>query len=219
MESKKQAISGGLYLVLDPAKDISVLIEKLKQALEGGTEIVQIWNNWRDHHSFADKEQIIQNVLNEARKYKVTALINEEWQWLKRTNLDGVHFDSFPADIERIREEVSRDFIAGVTCSNDLEVVRKAEEHSLDYVSFCAMFPSSSVDSCEIVRPETVRKARAMTNMPLFLSGGITSHNMEELRELDFDGVAVISGIMSADSPAEAATQYKNSLNHLKTEQ
>ncbi|MFW6389279.1 MAG: thiamine phosphate synthase [Marinilabiliaceae bacterium] len=219
MESKKKAISGGLYLVLDPAKDISVLIEKLKQALEGGTEIVQIWNNWRDHHSLADKEQIIQNVLNEARKYQVTVLINEEWQWLKRTNLDGVHFDSFPEDIERIREEVNRDFIAGVTCSNDLEVVRKAEEHSLDYVSFCAMFPSSSVDSCEIVRPETVRKARAMTNIPLFLSGGITSHNMEELRELDFDGVAVISGIMSADLPAEAATEYKNSLNHLKTEQ
>lgn len=219
MKSKKKTISGGLYLVLDPAKDISVVIDKLKQALEGGTEIVQIWNNWRGDHSSTAKEQIIKAVVMEARKYEAPVLINEEWQLLKRTDLDGVHFDAFPDDIERIREEVNRDFIVGVTCSNDLEVVRKAAAHSLDYVSFCAMFPSTSVDSCDIVHPETVKKAREMINMPLFLSGGITSHNMEQLRDLDFDGVAVISGILSAEAPAEAAAQYKNSMNHLKTEQ
>lgn len=32
-------------MVLDPAKDLSVIIDKLKQALKGGVEIVQIWNH------------------------------------------------------------------------------------------------------------------------------------------------------------------------------
>lgn len=218
MQSEKKTIKGGLYLVLDPAKDLSVVIDKLKQALEGGVEVVQIWNHWWKDHSSADKKHIIQAVVREGHRYDLPVLINEEWWRLKHTNLDGVHFDAMPEDIEKIREEVNRDMIVGVTCSNDLEVVRKAEEHSLDYVSFCAMFPSSSVDTCEIVRPETVKKAREITSMPLFLSGGITSGNLSQLQGLHFDGVAIVSGIMSADSPAEAAAQYKRSMKQLKTE-
>lgn len=202
----------GIYLVVDPSMDHNKLLDKVEQALEGGASIVQIWNHWPDDMSDYDKEQLITYLTEMAARYDVPVLINDEWEFLKSTPLDGIHFDAVPENINQIKKEIGRDFIAGITCSNDLEVVKWAENNSFDYISFCAMFPSPSVGSCEIVEPETVRKAREITSMPLFLSGGITPDKIGGLEDLEFDGVAVISGIMNDKNPREKTSDYKQAL-------
>lgn len=204
----------GLYLVVDPSMDHEVLLEKVEESLKGGVEILQIWNHWPEGMSQYDKEQLVTYIIGMAEKYGVPVLVNDDWELLQSTDLDGIHFDSKPNGFDRIREKVGRDFIAGITCSNDLEVIKWAEEKGFDYVSFCAMFPSSSVGSCEIVRPETVRKAREITDMPLFLSGGITPEKIKELSDLDFNGVAVISGILKENEPRKKASNYNQALNN-----
>lgn len=156
---------------------------------------------------------MIQPILALAAEYDVPVLVNEEWQLLKTTALHGVHFDTVPNHFDNIRKEIGRDFICGITCSNDLGVIEWADENRLDYISFCAMFPSPSVDNCPIVRPETVQKAREITSLPLFLSGGITLDNLGTLDNLDFDGVAVISGILKSDNPGKAASEIQQALN------
>ncbi|MEX2336011.1 MAG: thiamine phosphate synthase [Fulvivirga sp.] len=213
---KPNKLGGGLYLVLNPAIDKSLLLDKLKQALEGGVKILQIWNNWPASFDLSDKQVLIEAIADISSGHDVPLLINEEWELLTDTAVSGVHFDSIPQDYKAIKAEVNQEFIAGITCGNDLKVVEWAEQNQLDYISFCAIFPSSSVDSCEIVQPETIRKARAMTEMPLFISGGITPTNMLDLKELDFTGVAVISGILNVDTPKTAALTYSQALKKLK---
>lgn len=211
---KYKTVSGGVYLVLDPG--MPQILPKVKDALEGGASALQIWNNWPASFSLTDKYALIQDIVEVAAVYRVPVLINEEWQLLKETELAGVHFDSVPADYESIKAAIGRDFICGITCSNNLEVIQWASQNRLDYVSFCAVFPSPSAGSCEIVAPDTIREARKITSMPFFLSGGITTENIEQLKELDFSGVAVISGILSADSAREATAAYKQALNKYK---
>lgn len=212
---RESQLVGGIYLVLDPSMDKETLLHKLKEALEGGVSIVQIWNNWPASFNLLPKQDLIQAILQVAAAYHVPVLINEEWELLIGTGLAGIHFDKIPEDYEAIKADIKRDFICGITCSNSLEVVHWAEHNQLDYVSFCSMYPSGSVDSCEIVRPETVKKARDITQIPFFLSGGITAENLVTLKELDFAGVAVISGILSAASPKESASAYKSALTNL----
>ncbi|MBF8964179.1 thiamine phosphate synthase [Pontibacter sp. FD36] len=211
--SRYKKITGGVYLVLDPSMDRILLLQKVKEALEGGTNVLQIWNNWPAGYTDSDKRLLIQDLVAVAAAYQVPVLINEEWQLLKDTGLAGIHFDSVPSDYETLKAELNRGFVCGITCSNDLEVIRWADRHQLDYVSFCAVFPSPSAGSCEIVQPATIREARKITRMPLFLSGGITTENIDKLRELDFNGVAVISGILNAASARESAAAYKQALN------
>lgn len=206
----------GIYLVVDPSVEHVVVLEKVRQALEGGVGILQVWNNWAEDISKEEKEALINDILSTADEFDVPVLINDEWELLKTTGLEGVHFDAVPQDFEVIKEEIGRDFIAGITCSNDLEVVRWADENGFDYVSFCAMFPSPSVGSCEIVSPETVRKARQLTDLPLFLSGGITPEKIREMDGLDFNGVAVISGILNADIPKHKTSEYQRALDKTK---
>ncbi|PTX18173.1 thiamine-phosphate pyrophosphorylase [Pontibacter mucosus] len=213
---KYKPITGGVYLVLDPSMDKLLLLQKVREALDGGASVLQIWNNWPVGYTYPDKLLLIQELVDLAAAYQVPVLINEEWQLLKDTGLAGTHFDSIPECFESIKAAVGRDFICGITCSNNLEVVRWAEERQLDYVSFCAVFPSPSAGSCELVQPDTIREAKKITQMPLFLSGGITTENIDKLQELDFNGVAVISGILSAASAQKATAAYKEAINKYK---
>lgn len=205
-------ITGGVYLVIDPAMDRSLLLSKLAPALKACITAVQLWNNWPPG---TDKRAYIAAVSGLCRAYNVPLLIDNDWELLlDAPELDGVHFDTVPENYLEIKRKVARPFIAGITCSGDLEIVRWADKHKFAYVSFCAMFPSTSAGSCTIVMPSTVREARGITNMPLFVSGGITPENMLSLRKLTpFDGVAVISGIMGADDTSLKVRSYQNALN------
>lgn len=216
MATQTPKISGGVYLVLDPAMERNELLKKLQQALDAGVDVVQIWNSWPASYTLPDKQKRIEEVTAATKHYNIPVLINEEWELLVSTALDGVHFDSIPSDYQRIKTEINRNFICGVTCGNDLEVVEWAEQKGLDYISFCALFPSASVVNCEIVKPETIRKARRMTDLTIFVSGGITPTNLSTLEAQHIDGVAVISGVLGSDSPGKAVTSYKKVLQKNK---
>ncbi len=204
-------ITDGIYLVIDPSMDRQLLLSRLASALQAKLQAVQIWNNWKSGDS---KLACIEEVGQLCRQRSVPLLIDNDWELLSQSAyLDGVHFDAIPTDYTKIKQSIGRPFIAGITCSGNLDVVRWADEQRLDYVSFCAMFPSPSAGSCDIVMPATVRQAKSMTGLPLFVSGGITPANITMLRQqTPFDGVAVISGIMSADEPLSKVKLYHNAL-------
>ena len=206
-------IEGGVYLVVDPALERETLLKSIKSALAGGINIVQIWNNWPAQ---VDKLLLIRDIARLCAPYSIPILINEDWKLLLETDyLAGVHFDQLTDDLLDIRQAVGRKIIIGVTCSGHLDTVHSANQYNLDYISFCAMFPSSSVGSCNIVLPETVQQAKAITNIPLFISGGMTPENTAMLKlKIPFDGVAVISGILVASNPEKEAKAFQLALNN-----
>lgn len=205
-------ITGGVYLVLDPAMDKDFLIKQLSSAVKAGLQVVQIWNNWLP---CTDRLALIEAIAGICLPYRIPLFINEDWHLLTESPfLDGVHFDQVPANFAIIKNTIDRPFMAGITCSGNLHTVVWADVNGLDYISFCAMFPSPSAGSCDIVMPATVRQSRSITKLPLFVSGGITVENIEQLKkEIPFDGVAVISGILSADDPQQKVKQYQTALS------
>ena len=211
----KRTIAGGLYLVLNPSMEGRLLFSRLKSALEGGVQLLQIWNNWPDDYDRERKLGFISEVMDVADGYSVPVLMNEEWELLLDSSLSGLHFDSIPGNFSEIKDRLPDDLIIGITCGNDLHTVEWAHEQQLDYISFCAMFPSSSVDSCEIVSSETLQKARSITDLPMFVSGGVTPANLLQLKHLDISGIAVISGILNQPNPKDAALNYHQAFNGL----
>jgi thiamine-phosphate pyrophosphorylase len=104
-------ITGGVYLVLNPAIDEDMLHAKLRSALLGGIQVVQIWNNWQLN---ADKPAMIEKIANICKPYSIPVLINADWALLRDVPmLDGIHFDDIPASLSTIRTAVNRSFLTG----------------------------------------------------------------------------------------------------------
>ena len=80
------------------------------------------------------------------------------------------------------------------------------------------MFPSASAGACEIVHKETVIKARQLISLPIFVAGGLTLENMNELKHAGINGIALISGIMKAENAEITAKQFKEKLESIKNE-
>lgn len=205
----------GLYLVLDPSMELNQLISKLKDALEGGVSIVQIWNNWPSSITTSGKIEIINEIIKASNIYQVPVLINEEYALLNETDLAGVHFDQIPDSFEEVRSVITSDKIIGITCGNDLDRIKWANENQIDYLSFCSIFPSKSAGECEIVSKETLERAKSITQIPFFVSGGITIENLTDLIPYGIAGAAVISGVLSAESPKQKSEEYIQVLNKI----
>jgi thiamine-phosphate pyrophosphorylase len=200
-------IQGGLYLVVDPKPGLQVNLSKIKSALEGGVDVIQIWDNWGSQFP---QEEFILAICDLAHKHDVPVLINNHWESLEKFPLDGIHFDAAIDDLHQIKKQIGRKFFVGITCGNDQGQIDWAINNEVDYISFCSMFRSSTSNSCELVRPDTVSRVRAITDMPIFVSGGITIDNLPSLIALGIDGVAIVSEIMKAGDPQLAAARFKN---------
>lgn len=198
-------IQNGIYLVIDPSMPLPLLLQKLEIVLQQGLSAVQIWDNFCNTENIST---LISSICTICKQYKTPVLINNKWELLKQFDLDGVHFDVLPKNIVSIKEQIGREFICGITCNNNIDVVLEANRQQLNYVSFCSMFPSTTSNSCELVSFETVQKASELTDLPIFLAGGIKPENIDLLHELHYNGIAVVSGIMSAENPAEITKQY-----------
>ena len=206
----KKELRKGVYVVVDPAMETDRILSQLDQIKNEEVAALQIWDNpeikiWN--------KTLLQAVIDMFSTTKTPVLINNQWQLCKELDFDGIHFDELPENMPEIKKNINRPFLKGLTLENDLSNVKKAEHLGFDYFSFCSLFPSSTADSCEIVRPETIIKCREHTQLPVFLAGGINLENIGSLKRLSFDGIAMVSSIMNAEKPAEVMRKYQTLLN------
>lgn len=203
----------GLYLVVTPLLPLRKLLTVVEKALKGGVDILQLIPG----KASSQVSQFAKNLLNKARRYDVPLLINGDIQLMQRIQADGVHFDSYGVTPETVERIVGRKCTVGYTLGNDLERLKWSENVKADYVSFCSIFPTSSASQCEIVPIETLRAARSRTTLPIFAAGGIEPKNAHLVLEAGADGIAVISAILEARDPEQAAKSFKEIICKFRT--
>lgn len=209
----KKSIESGIYVVLDPSMDEHVLLDKLQIILTKNIVAIQIWDNFKKGQ---DSISLIRKINLLCEQHQTPVLINNRWQVLKFIDLDGIHFDTIPSNLDEITKEINKEILLGLTCGNDLEDVKWAANNNIDYISFCSMFPSLTANDCEIIPHDIVKQAALIFEKPVFLAGGIDPKNLKQLEELKYDGIAVISGIINTEYPDKAIDGYRENLKLIK---
>lgn len=200
----------GIYLVIDPSdKSEEALFPILEQLFTFPLAAVQIWDHFGDGQ---DAVSFTRKVVELASAYDFPILVNNRWDLLKVRDVDGIHLDSIPSDLSSISEFLAKKHLVGLTVNNDLDLIRQAAYHGFDYVSFCSVFPTTTTQHCDLVSFDAIRKASKITDMPLFLAGGIKTEHLPELQSLPHSGIALISGVMQKQNPVTALQNYFNSL-------
>lgn len=189
------------------------LLDVVEKALRGGVDVLQLWATGQKE---SKPLELAKKLLDLANGYNAPLIINNDIQLAKEVEAHGVHMDRYnvvPADVRKALGEQS---VIGYTVGNDLERVKWAETVGADYVSFCAVFPTTSVTQCEVIPLNTVRLAKSLTHLPVFASGGINLSNAHLVLETGADGIAVISSILKAQNPEKAAKSFKVIMNKYK---
>ena len=208
----KQKINDGVYLVADPSMEINLLCSKIEQSLEGGICAVQLWNNWAKQ---ADKLLIIKQIHQLTKAKNIPLILNELFDFIENDDFEGIHFDK-PSERNQQYQSLRPDLIWGLTCSNDLNDLAWATQNNIDYISFCSMFQSKTSNSCELVMPETIKKANEFFENSIFLAGGINHQTLPMLKQNKFNGIALVSAIMDSENPKEEVEKYTNEIKKLQ---
>ena len=74
-----------------------------------------------------------------------------------------------------------------------------------------AIYPTTYKETATVVGVERLRQVRQATSLPLVAIGGINRDNAAEVMAAGADSVAVISAVLEAESPEEAARQIIDS--------
>ncbi len=196
----------GLYLVIDPTIPYLELLDIVQKSLRGGVDILQLWAPDQDKSGLL---RLAEALIDLARKYNVPLIINNDVELAKHIGADGVHLDAHDEPPTKVRQELGEQSIIGYTVGNDLNKLRWAENTGADYISFCAIFPTSSVTQCEIVPLNCVKLAKSVTKLSVFASGGINLNNAHLVLEAGADGIAVISAILKAKDPEQTVRAFK----------
>lgn len=96
------------------------------------------------------------------------------------------------------------------------EAVRRAERAGARFVVFGSVFPPGSKPG-EGVGVDRLREIAACTSLPVLAIGGITPERVAPCLAAGAHGVAVVTGVLAAPRPSEAARRYLEALGRFAT--
>ena len=194
----------GLYAIIDTqALKGRSHIEVASQIIRGGAKTIQL----RDK-LLSKKEMlpIAQQLKNLCAEHNVLFIVNDYLDIALAADADGLHLGQNDLPTKVARKLLPIDKILGCSTTTVDQAVT-AESDGADYIAVGSIYPTTSKETAKVIGLEGLRQIRQAVALPLVAIGGITKDNAAEVIATGASSVAVISAILQAGSPEEAARQ------------
>jgi thiamine-phosphate pyrophosphorylase len=192
----------GIYGILPADLEETDLLARAEAALKGGIRILQ----------FRDKKQGYKRAIRRAgalraltRSYGALFIVNDSVPLAVDSEADGVHLGrSDIPNLARLRADIGDDMIVGVSCQGDAAFALHALDHGADYVSFGAIFSTTSKSDAVVIGLPRLAKVRQMfPERNIIAIGGITLENLGRVRQAGADAAAIISDLFEPPAGIE----------------
>ena len=204
------AIDYTLYLVTDRSLSRGrPTVEIVRAAVAGGVTCVQLREKNCGTREFLEEARAVRAAL---RGTGVPLIVNDRADIALAVGADGVHLGQRDMPIAAARRLGPPGWIIGVSAESVADAVR-AEQEGADYVGVSPVFATpTKADHAPPLGLEGLRAIRAAVEIPLVAIGGIHAGNARDAICAGADGLAVVSAIVSADSPREAAAALRDEI-------
>ncbi|PTY78929.1 thiamine-phosphate diphosphorylase [Heyndrickxia sporothermodurans] len=197
-------VNYNLYLVTDERTPIGELLSIVEEAVQGGVTIVQLREKNSDGLTFYKKAKHLKALL---KSYQVPLIINDRVDIALAVGADGIHVGQDDIPLSALKRIVPKSMIIGVS-TQTIEQAQLAEKIGADYIGIGSAFPTKTKQDATVLSMETLKAIKDSVNIPAVAIGGITLDNFHQLKEINFSGIAVVSAIMKAKNPKEAAKKF-----------
>ncbi|KAI9801130.1 MAG: hypothetical protein M1833_002998 [Piccolia ochrophora] len=229
-------IDYALYLVTDSTPEIlkgQNLVEIVEAAIDGGVTVVQYRNK---SSPTLEVIRTCKEIHEVTKRQNVPLIINDHLDVAVAVDAEGVHIGQDDIDIRTARSIVGSDKIIGVTVSSVEEAIQ-AVENGADYLGIGTIFATPTkrntdaiIGTGKLLSSLCLKNALTFAagtknileaisslkrNVATVVIGGINHKNVQRVlfqsksSSKGLDGVAVVSAIIGAENPKEAASKLR----------
>ena len=186
--------------------------ELVEEAILGGVTMIQLREKEMTHEAFKQEALDVQSV---CQKHHVPLIINDDVELCKEIDADGVHIGQDDLNLKEARKILGEDKIIGVS-ARTVEEAMKAKEDGADYLGVGAMFTTTTKLDAKSVTIDKLKEIKKTVDLPVVAIGGLSLNNIDELKEANVDGYAVVSAILKANDIKLECEKWTRKIEELK---
>lgn len=196
-------IDFNLYLITGRGETLGRNLEfVVEEALRGGVRAVQLRDKGASTKELYEAAYELRRLTS---RYGAKLFINDRADVALAVDADGVHIGSASLPLYKVRRLLGERKLIGVSCHNRTQAIT-AQEMGADFITFGPVYHTpSKVEYGEPVGLAKLATVADLLQIPVFALGGVKQENCAEAVACGVRGVALISGILSAAEPREAA--------------
>ncbi len=194
-----------LYLVTDRGLSMGRdMVDVVREAVAGGVTMVQLREKDCPMRDFVALGRELVALL---RPSGVPLIINDRVDVALACDADGVHIGQSDMPFDIARRLLGPDRIIGLSVESMDDIVA-ANALDVDYVGVSPVFATSTkTDTARPFGLDGLREAVRLSVHPTVAIGGMNARTAADVMACGTDGIAVVSAIVNAASPRDAARE------------
>lgn len=178
---------------------------RVEQALMGGITLLQLREKDKSTREYIDLAEKVHTL---TKKYNVPLIIDDRVDVALAIDAEGVHVGQSDMPVSTARKLIGDDKIVGATTKTVPQAL-EAYEQGADYLGVGAIYPTTTKVKTVLTSTETLGNICSAVPIPVNAIGGLNKDNIDVLKGIPIAGICVVSAIMKADDPKQAAIELQ----------
>lgn len=178
---------------------------RVEQALMGGITLLQLREKDKSTREYMDLAEKVHTL---TKKYNVPLIIDDRVDVALAIDSEGVHVGQSDMPVSIARKLMGDDKIVGATTKTVPQAL-EAYEQGADYLGVGAIYPTTTKVKTVLTSTETLGNICSAVPIPVNAIGGLNKDNIDVLKGIPIAGICVVSAIMKADDPKQAAVELQ----------
>ena len=178
---------------------------RVEQALMGGITLLQLREKDKSTREYIDLAEKVHTL---TKKYNVPLIIDDRVDVALAIDAEGVHVGQSDMPVSTARKLMGDDKIVGATTKTVPQAL-EAYEQGADYLGVGAIYPTTTKVKTVPTSTETLGNICSAVPIPVNAIGGLNKDNIDVLKGIPIAGICVVSAIMKADDPKQAAVELQ----------
>ena len=180
-------------------------LRRTEAALQGGVILLQLREKDKTTREYLDLAQKVHDL---TQTYQVPLIIDDRLDIAMAIDAEGVHLGQSDMPIHLARKIFGPDKIIGATAKTVPQAL-EAYEQGADYLGVGAIYPTTTKVKTVLTSTDTLRDICRAVPIPANAIGGLNKENIHVLSGIPIAGICVVSAIMKAADPKQAAIALK----------
>lgn len=186
-------------------------LRRTEEALQGGVTLLQLREKNRTTREYLSLAEKVHEL---TRRYGVPLLIDDRLDVAMAMDAEGVHLGQSDLPIHIAQRILGPDKIVGATAKT-VPQATEAYEQGADYLGVGAIYPTTTKVKTVLTSTDTLRDICKAVPIPVNAIGGLNKTNIDVLCGIPIAGICVVSAIMKADDPRQAAVDLRDKAKEL----